>query len=111
MVRSSRSAPAPEPSLRLFVGRSTTGTGAAAFPAGRRAPAGWASAWTWVGPSTSCTPWRGRRDGHSQGQVHRPLQRDPDSYGLPRNVGIKLNDKDVGRAKELLMYRWSQKKD
>jgi DNA topoisomerase VI subunit A len=35
---------------------------------------------------------------------------DPDSYGLPRNVGIKLNDKDVGRAKELLKYRWFQKK-
>jgi len=43
-------------------------------------------------------PWRGRRDGHSK-QVHRPLQRDPDSYGLPRNVGIKLNDKDVGRPR------------
>src|SRR5438874_1040459 len=26
---------------------------------------------------------------------------DPDAYGLPRNVGIKLNDKDVSRAKEL----------
>ena len=24
---------------------------------------------------------------------------DPDAYGLPRNIGIKLNDKDVGRAK------------
>jgi len=23
---------------------------------------------------------------------------DPDTYGLPRNVGIKLNDKDVSRA-------------
>jgi DNA topoisomerase-6 subunit A len=34
---------------------------------------------------------------------------DPDRYGLPRNVGIKLNDKDVGRAKELLKYRWFQK--
>src|SRR5207245_2412891 len=33
MVRSSRSAPAPGPSLRRFAGRSTTGTGAAAFPA------------------------------------------------------------------------------
>src|SRR2546430_16083279 len=36
---------------------------------------------------------------------------DPDHYGLPRNVGIKLNDKDIGRAKELLKYRWFQKKD
>ena len=27
---------------------------------------------------------------------------DPESYGLPRNVGIKLNDKDVARARELL---------
>src|SRR5262244_236860 len=35
---------------------------------------------------------------------------DPDTYGLPRNVGIKLNDKDVSRAKELLTYRWFQKK-
>jgi DNA topoisomerase-6 subunit A len=35
---------------------------------------------------------------------------DPDRYGLPRNVGIKLNDKDVGRAKELIKYRWFQKK-
>src|SRR5436853_3923310 len=34
---------------------------------------------------------------------------DPDTYGLPRNVGIKLNDKDVSRAKELLKYRWFQK--
>ena len=35
---------------------------------------------------------------------------DPDAYGLPRTVGIKLNDKDMGRAKELLKYRWFQKK-
>jgi DNA topoisomerase-6 subunit A len=35
---------------------------------------------------------------------------DPDRYGLPRNVGIKLNDKDTSRAKELLKYRWFQKK-
>jgi len=35
---------------------------------------------------------------------------DPDAYGLLRNVGIKLNDKDVSRAKELLKYRWFQKK-
>jgi DNA topoisomerase-6 subunit A len=34
---------------------------------------------------------------------------DPDRYGLPRNVGIKLNDKDIGRAKELLAYPWFQK--
>src|SRR5213076_2109107 len=36
---------------------------------------------------------------------------DHDRYGLPRNVGIKLNDKDVSRAKELINYRWFQKKD
>jgi DNA topoisomerase VI subunit A len=36
---------------------------------------------------------------------------DPDRYGLPRNVGIKLNDKDIGRAKELAKYRWFQKKE
>ena len=36
---------------------------------------------------------------------------DPASYKLPRNVGIKLNDKDVSRARELLNYAWFQKKD
>src|SRR5438445_2821460 len=36
---------------------------------------------------------------------------DADSYGLPRQRGIKLNDKDVSRAKELLNYRWFQKKE
>ena len=36
---------------------------------------------------------------------------DPEAYGLPRNVGIKLNDKDIGRAKELLNYPWFQKKE
>jgi len=35
---------------------------------------------------------------------------DPESYGLPRNVGIKLNDKDIARARELLDYTWFQKK-
>jgi DNA topoisomerase-6 subunit A len=37
--------------------------------------------------------------------------RDPERYGLPRNVGIKLNDKDIGRAKELMNYPWFQKKE
>jgi DNA topoisomerase VI subunit A len=37
--------------------------------------------------------------------------RDPESYGLPRNVGIKLNDKDVVRAKEIMAYPWFQKKE
>src|SRR6195256_4314395 len=36
---------------------------------------------------------------------------DPEAYELPRNVGIKLNDKDIARAKELLGYTWFQKKD
>jgi DNA topoisomerase-6 subunit A len=36
---------------------------------------------------------------------------DPEAYELPRNVGIKLNDKDVSRAKELLGYTWFQRKD
>ncbi|MBI5884325.1 MAG: DNA topoisomerase IV subunit A [Elusimicrobia bacterium] len=36
---------------------------------------------------------------------------DPERYGLPRNVGIKLNDKDIDRAKELLNYPWFQKKE
>jgi DNA topoisomerase-6 subunit A len=35
---------------------------------------------------------------------------DPEAYGLPRNVGIKLNDKDISRARELLNYSWFQKK-
>src|SRR5216117_3434983 len=35
---------------------------------------------------------------------------DPEAYKLPRNVGIKLNEKDVSRAKELLNYNWLQKK-
>ncbi|HAM36561.1 MAG TPA: DNA topoisomerase VI [Elusimicrobia bacterium] len=36
---------------------------------------------------------------------------DPERYGLPRNVGIKLTDKDIGRAKEILHYPWFQKKE
>jgi DNA topoisomerase-6 subunit A len=36
---------------------------------------------------------------------------DPEAYELPRNVGIKLNDKDISRARELLNYRWFQKKE
>ena len=36
---------------------------------------------------------------------------DPDRYGLPRNVGIKLNDKDINRARELLKYKLFQKKE
>ena len=36
---------------------------------------------------------------------------DPEAYELPRNVGNKLNDKDTSRAKELLNYRWFQKKE
>src|SRR5438105_1723345 len=35
---------------------------------------------------------------------------DPEAYELPRNVGIKLNDKDITRARELLNYQWFQKK-
>src|ERR1044071_1045976 len=35
---------------------------------------------------------------------------DPEEYGLPRTVGIKLNDKDIARAKEILNYPWFQKK-
>jgi len=37
--------------------------------------------------------------------------RDPEAYGLPRNVGIKLNEKDVSRAKEIMAYPWFQKKE
>jgi DNA topoisomerase-6 subunit A len=36
---------------------------------------------------------------------------DPERYGLPRNVGIMLNDKDISRAKELMNYPWFQKKE
>jgi DNA topoisomerase-6 subunit A len=32
--------------------------------------------------------------------------RDPEKHKLPRNVGIKLNDKDISRAKELMNYPW-----
>ncbi|MCZ7648445.1 MAG: DNA topoisomerase IV subunit A [Planctomycetota bacterium] len=35
---------------------------------------------------------------------------DPEKYGLPRNVGIKLNDKDISRAKEIRKYPWFEKK-
>src|SRR6476619_1409418 len=34
---------------------------------------------------------------------------DPERYELPRNVGIKLNEKDIARAKELTNYQWFQK--
>ncbi len=37
--------------------------------------------------------------------------RDPEIYGLPRNVGIKLNDKDIARAKEVAGYEWFASKD
>jgi DNA topoisomerase-6 subunit A len=37
--------------------------------------------------------------------------RDPETYGLPRIVGIKLNDKDIARAKEIANYPWFQKKE
>lgn len=37
--------------------------------------------------------------------------RDPETYGLPRNIGIKLNEKDVTRAKEIMAYPWFQKKE
>ncbi|HLX61878.1 MAG TPA: DNA topoisomerase IV subunit A [Planctomycetota bacterium] len=37
--------------------------------------------------------------------------RDPEAYGLPRDVGIVLEDSDVERAKQLLNYDWFQKKE
>jgi DNA topoisomerase-6 subunit A len=36
---------------------------------------------------------------------------DAEKHELPRNVGIKLNDKDISRAKELMAYPWFQKKE
>ncbi|MBI3097312.1 MAG: DNA topoisomerase IV subunit A [Planctomycetes bacterium] len=36
---------------------------------------------------------------------------DPEKHKLPRNVGIRLTDKDVSRAKEILAYPWFQKKE
>jgi DNA topoisomerase-6 subunit A len=36
---------------------------------------------------------------------------DAEKHGLPRNVGIKMKDTDVTRAKELLAYPWFQKKE
>src|SRR5256885_10794239 len=53
---------------------------------------------------------RERADGHSQSKVHRALERGSRYVRAARNVGIKLNDKDVSRAKELINYRWFQKK-
>jgi DNA topoisomerase-6 subunit A len=37
--------------------------------------------------------------------------RDPQRHNLPRNVGIKLNDKDIARAKEIKGYPWFHKKE
>jgi len=36
---------------------------------------------------------------------------DPEKHKLPRNVGIRLEDRDISRAKELLAYPWFQKKE
>jgi len=36
---------------------------------------------------------------------------DAEKHGIPRNVGIRLKDNDVSRAKELLEYPWFQKKE
>ncbi len=36
---------------------------------------------------------------------------DPQKHSLPRNVGIKLNDKDIARAKEIKNYPWFAKKE
>ena len=36
---------------------------------------------------------------------------DAEKHGLPRNVGIKMKDTDITRAKELLAYPWFQKKE
>src|SRR5262245_3554292 len=37
--------------------------------------------------------------------------RDAEKHKLPRNVGIKLNDKDISRAKEIMAYPWFAKKE
>jgi len=42
-------------------------------------------------------------------QVHRISSSDADTYGLPRNVGIKLNDKDIGPPRSCSV-RWFEKK-
>jgi DNA topoisomerase-6 subunit A len=36
---------------------------------------------------------------------------DPLRHDLPRNTGIRLNDKDIARAKEIRNYEWFQKKE
>jgi DNA topoisomerase-6 subunit A len=36
---------------------------------------------------------------------------DPEKHKMPRNLGIKLKDNDVSRAKEILAYPWFQKKE
>ena len=48
--------------------------------------------------------------GHSEGQVHRALERGSRGVRAPAQRGIKLNEKDVARARELLDYSWFQKK-
>src|SRR5207247_5243675 len=45
-----------------------------AFTRGRRSLAGWESAWTWAGLSTSCIRWRGRRDGRQPRKLKRGSQ-------------------------------------
>jgi DNA topoisomerase-6 subunit A len=37
--------------------------------------------------------------------------RDAEKHKLPRNVGIRLEETDVARAKEILAYPWFQKKE
>ena len=36
---------------------------------------------------------------------------DPEKHKLPRNVGIRLEDRYISRAKEILAYPWFQKKE
>jgi hypothetical protein len=66
--------------------------------------------------ATTASRRGGDRDHHPLGVLTRagparsPPSADPEAYELPRNVGIKLNHKDVSRAKELLGYPWFQKK-
>ncbi len=36
---------------------------------------------------------------------------DPEKHDLPRNVGIRLKDNDISRAKEILEYPWFRKKE
>lgn len=55
---------------------------------------------------------QGEAPGNSRGDCRNVLNHgsaDPERCELPRNLRIKLNEKDIARTKELLNYQWFQK--